>query len=880
MKLVADIPTKYTPAELEAKWYAFWNESGFFRADSSSGKPPYTIVIPPPNVTGILHMGHAFNNTLQDLIIRTRRMQGFEALWLPGTDHAGIATQNVVERSLKKEGKTKEGIGREEFLKRVWEWKEEHGGTIIAQLKRLGCSCDWSRERFTMDDGLSKAVREAFCQLFDEGLIYRGYRIVNWCPRCETALADDEVEHNDKEGAFYHIQYHFQEEPDKFLVIATTRPETLLGDTAVAVNPNDERHKHLIGKKLVLPLLGRVIPVIGSTAVDMEFGTGALKVTPAHDPKDYEIGIEHKLEFISVMDKKAMMNDSAGPYKGLDRYACRKKVVEDLKEQGLLVKIEPHMHAVGGCYRCNTEIEPAYSEQWFVRIAPLAEPALQAVKDGRIKFHPQMWEKIYENWLSGIRDWCISRQLWWGHRIPVFYCNSCGHIWAAKEDPDICPKCKSANIRQDEDVLDTWFSSALWPFSTLGWPEKTVDLSRFYPTSTLSTAFDIIFFWVARMIMMGLKFMGDVPFHDVYIHALLRDEQGRKMSKSLGNAIDPVKIIDEYGTDALRFTMASLAVQGRDVNLSIKKVEGYRNFMNKLWNAHRYILMNMEGFEEKTLDPAELTLPDRWILSRLERLILVMNENFDGFRFSHSAMGIYEFLWDDFCDWYIEISKVALNSDDKARRSVTQNVLWRVLSRVITLLHPYTPFITEEIRQNMGIEHSLIIAEWPKAEEKLLNSAAEEQMALVREVVRGARNFRSEYSLPPQQGIVIRIKPVDGHAQDLIEAARDYIVTLTRCSELTVDSEVKQSGASGTQVVQGATLYFPLTGVIDLEKERLRLSREREKLQIELAQVEKKLGSEGFLAKAKPEVVALQREKHSEISQKLARLLENLKAME
>ncbi|MDD2714630.1 MAG: valine--tRNA ligase [Candidatus Wallbacteria bacterium] len=871
-----EIPSKYQPEELEKKWYAFWMEGGYFKSRASADKKPFTIVIPPPNVTGILHMGHAFNNTLQDLIIRTRRMQGFEACWLPGTDHAGIATQNVVEKALAKEGKKREDLGRDAFIKRVWEWKKEHGGTIINQLKKLGCSCDWDRERFTMDEGLSRAVREAFCRLYEEGLIYRGYYLVNWCPRCTTAIADDEVEHEEINGAFYHVKYFFKDQPDKFIVIATTRPETMLGDTGVAVNPDDERYKDLIGRKLILPLVGRELPIIADKRVDLAFGTGALKVTPAHDINDYEIGQEHKLEFVSVMDEKARMNHKAGKYAGLDRYECRKRIVEDLTEQGFLIQTVPHLHSVGHCYRCHTAIEPRYSEQWFVKMKPLSVEALAVVNDGLVKFHPETWAKTYENWLNGIRDWCISRQIWWGHRIPVFYCDECKHTWASRVDDKKCPKCGTAEIHQDPDVLDTWFSSSLWPFSTFGWPDNTADLNYFYPTSTLSTGFDIIFFWVARMIMMGTKFMKDVPFRDVYIHALLRDEHGKKMSKSSGNAIDPVKLIEDYGTDALRFTMASLAIQGRDVNVSLKKIEGFRNFMNKLWNAHRYILMNLEGYREIELKKEELLLPDRWILSRLENTVATAEADFNSFRFSHSSQSLYEFLWDDFCDWYIEISKVSLASSDKQRKLVTQNVLYRVLARIITLLHPYTPFITEEIRENMGIAKPLIISEYPQVDQKYLDLEAEQRMAVVKEIVRASRNFRSEYQIPPQQLIRIMVKPENERILTLITDSRDYIISLTKCSTLETGLQIDRQGACGTQVVAGAVLYFPLEGLIDTNKEVTRLTRERELLLTELGRVDKKLNSDGFLAKAKPEVVTEQREKREELGKKLAQLEQNL----
>jgi len=875
-----DISPKYNPADLEEKWYSFWAERGYFHADKNSDASAYSIVIPPPNVTGILHMGHAFNNTLQDILIRTKRMQGFNTLWVPGTDHAGIATQNVVEKSLMKEGKKREDLGRDKFIEKVWEWKKEHGSTIINQLKRLGATCDWERERFTMDEGLSDAVKEAFCRLYDEGLIYRGFYLVNWCPRCGTALADDEVEHQDKQGAFYYIKYFFKDHPDDFLTIATTRPETMLGDTAVAVNPADERYSHYIGEKLILPLVGREIPIIGSKLVDLEFGTGALKVTPAHDMNDYEIGKENDLEFISIMDTTATMNDNAGEYKGLDRYECRKKIVEDLKDKGYLIKVEPFIHAVGHCYRCDTEIEPMYSEQWFVRMKELAKPALKAVSDGKIKFHPDRWKKVYENWLNGIRDWCISRQLWWGHRIPVFYCDECGHTWASKYEETKCQKCSSSNIRQDEDVLDTWFSSSLWPFSTLGWPKKTLELEKFYPTSTLSTAFDIIFFWVARMIMMGLKFMEEVPFRDIYIHALLRDEQGRKMSKSLGNAIDPVKVIEKFGTDALRFTLSALAVQGRDVNLSVKRIETFRNFMNKIWNAHRYILMRLDDdFIPSEIDRSKLKLPDKWILSKLENLLIEVNKNFDEFRFSHSSLAIYEFLWDEFCDWYIEISKVYLNSDDIVLRKNTQNILYYVLSKVITILHPYAPFITEEIRENMGIETPLIITKWPEVRKEFIDLDAENDMDFVREVVRASRNFRSEYTIHPKKEIAILAVPKESH-ESLIIKNKDIIISLTGASSFELINETEKPDKAGYQAITGADLYFPVKALVDTEKEIERLSKERSAIIKELEKVNRKLENKNFLEKAKPDIVQKQKAIFKELTEKLDRVEKNINAFE
>jgi valyl-tRNA synthetase len=704
----------YEPKEVEEKWYCYWERNDLFKANTESIKSPFSIVIPPPNITGSLHMGHALNNTLQDILCRYRRMKGYSVLWQPGTDHAGIATQNVVEKDLASKGTDRHQIGRERFVKLVWEWREKFGGVIINQLKRLGSSCDWSRERFTMDEGLSRAVREVFVRLYDEGLIYRGDYIINWCPRCHTALADLEVEHEDKDSFLYYIRYPF-EDREGYLIVATTRPETVLGDTALAVNPEDERYKDLSGAYVLLPVLNRPIPVIFDNYVDKEFGTGALKITPAHDPNDFEIGNTHQLERIKVIDEDGSMNELAGPYKGMDRFQCRERILQDLESSGLLEKTEPYSHAVGHCYRCKTMIEPLLSKQWFIKVGPLAKEAIAAVKDGKTRIVPSNWEDVYYEWMNNIKDWCISRQIWWGHRIPVWYCQGCGEIIVAKEEPKACPSCKGKDLQQETDVLDTWFSSALWPFSTLGWPDSTDELKTFYPTSVLVTGFDILFFWVARMMMMGIHFLGDVPFRDVYIHALVKDEQGQKMSKSKGNIIDPLEVLDRFGTDAFRFTLSVLAIQGRDIRLSEERIAGYRNFINKIWNAARFSLMNLKDCKPPSIDKSSITLADRWIMSRMGEVAEEISGHLDDYRFNDAAGTCYQFVWHEFCDWYLEMAKLELYSKDQKRREVAHSVLQILLSGVVRLLHPFVPFITEEIWYRLPYtEGSIMVAQFPK----------------------------------------------------------------------------------------------------------------------------------------------------------------------
>ena len=784
---------KYVPLEIEDKWYEFWSAKGYFKADNTSSKPPFSIVIPPPNVTGSLHMGHALNNTLQDTIARYKRAKGFNVLWLPGCDHAGIATQNVVERELKKEGKKKADLGREEFVKRVWEWKEKYGTTIMMQLRKLGSSCDWSRERFTMDEGLSEAVKEVFVRLYNEGLIYRGDYIVNWCPRCLTAISDIEVTHKDIAGHFYHIRYPYADGTGS-IEVATTRPETMLGDTAVAVNPDDERYKNIKeGTMLILPETGRQIPIIKDSYVDKEFGTGAVKITPAHDPNDFEVGARHKLPVINVMHENGKMNEKAGvngKYSGMDRFEARKKLVETLKEQGYLVKIEDHKHAVGHCYRCETIVEPYVSAQWFVRIKPLAEPAIRAVEDGTVRFTPDHWKKVYFEWMNNIKDWCISRQLWWGHRIPAWYCKDCGHITVSKAVPDKCEKCSGKNISQDEDVLDTWFSSGLWPFSTLGWPEKTKDLAVFYPTSVLVTGWDILFFWVARMIMMGLKFMGKPPFYEVAINSLVGDSEGKKMSKSKGNVIDPLDIMKTYSADALRFTMVSLETQSRYIAFTEERTKGYAGFMNKIFNASKYTISNLSGIVE--LDLAQhidkLKLPEKWILAGVNALSKKLSEGLDKYKFSEAASALYDFFWHDFCDWYIEMSKIELLKEDSEYKNIVKNVLLKVLKDSLIMLHPVVPFVTEEIYQNLpmnGKKESIMLEDWPEAV-RIFDFAAEElsEMDDMMSLIFRIRQLRGDLEISPADKVEAYVV-MEADRADMTAKFADIIKMLAKVSSFT-----------------------------------------------------------------------------------------------
>ena len=864
----------YEPQSFEKKVYDFWEAHNYFRADENSSSKPYSIVIPPPNVTGQLHMGHALDNTLQDILIRYHRMKGEETLWMPGCDHAGIATQARVEKSLRAEGTNRYELGREKFLERVWQWKQEYGSRILHQLKTLGSSCDWARERFTMDEGCSKAVREVFATLYEEGLIYRGTRITNWCPHCNTALSDIEVEHVTEAGHLWHLRYPF-EDGSGYVEVATTRPETMLGDTGVAVHPDDERYKNLIGKTLILPIVGRKIKLFADEYVDKEFGTGAVKVTPAHDPNDYEMGLRHALEQVKVIENDGTMSAGLGKYSGLDRYECRRLIVEDLKAIGSLVSTEDHEHAVGHCSRCNTTIEPLISQQWFVKMESLAKPAIECVRDGRLKFVPERFSKIYENWLENIRDWCISRQLWWGHRIPAWYCDDCGQTSVSRVDLDECPHCHGKNIRQDEDVLDTWFSSGLWPFSTMGWPEQTKTLEKFYPTSVLVTGYDIIFFWVARMVMMGLKFAGDVPFRHVFIHGLVRDAQGRKMSKSLGNGIDPVEVIDKYGADTLRFMLITGNTPGNDMRFYWERVESARNFANKIWNASRYLLMNLDGFD-RSFRPSEedYTLADRWILSRFEQTHRAVTENLDRYELGEAARLIYEFLWSEYCDWYIELTKARLyNKDDARARSTALYVLSTVLESTLRLLHPFMPFLTEEIWQKLPHSgESIMIAPWT-TEEYAIDEQSIRSMETIMETIKTIRNLRAEVGVQPRQKSEVRLKLSDAGLIEIFRENAGYLTALASSEPVTFlkASDAKPEHAlSGVAV--GVEIYLPLAGLIDVEKEVSRLSKELEKLRKGIASTEGKLSNERFLSKAPAEVVAAEREKLTAAREKISAL--------
>ncbi|HMM22842.1 MAG TPA: valine--tRNA ligase [Selenomonadales bacterium] len=869
-----NIPTVYDPRSVEDKWYSYWEEKGLFHAEVETDKTPFSIVIPPPNVTGQLHMGHALDNTLQDILIRFRRMQGYNTLWMPGSDHAGIATQIKVEEMLAKEGQSRYDLGREKFIERVWEWKRQYGSRITNQLRRLGASCDWQRERFTMDEGCSAAVREVFVSLYEKGLIYQGNRITNWCPRCNTALSDIEVEHEEKPGNLYHVRYPVEGREGEYVTVATTRPETILGDSAVAVHPDDVRYRHLVGKNLVLPIVGRKLPIVADEYVDPSFGTGAVKVTPAHDPNDFEMGLRHGLAEIVVINPDGTMAANTGKYAGLDRYECRKALLGDLKDQGYLVRIDEHVHAVGHCQRCNTVVEPLVSKQWFVRMQPLAEPAIEAVTSGRIEFVPERFTKVYTNWLENIRDWCISRQIWWGHRIPAWYCE-CGEVVVSRKDVSSCPKC-GGKVEQDPDVLDTWFSSALWPFSTMGWPEETRELAHFYPTSVLVTGYDIIFFWVARMIFMGLEFAQDIPFRHVFIHGLVRDAEGRKMSKSLGNGIDPLEVIEKYGADTLRFTLVTGNTPGNDMRFYWERVESSRNFANKIWNASRFVLMNLEGF-----DPAQpvrdYTLADRWILSRYARTAAEATAAMERFELGEAARSLYEFIWNEYCDWYIETAKARLyNKEDAQGRATAQYVLWYVLHHTLQLLHPFMPFITEAIWQHLPHEgDSIMTAPWPAGQPELLDAAAEEQMVLIMETIKAIRNMRAEVNVPPgRKSEAILQTAANLHAvfADNIQYIRNLGASEPTLALLSAE---KPENAM-TAVVSGVEIYMPLKGLIDVEKETARLNKEREGLVKEVERVAGKLTNASFVAKAPAEVIERERAKECEYRDKLAAITERL----
>ncbi len=870
-----ELAKAYEPREVEDRIYDFWLSGGYFHAEVDENKRPYSIVIPPPNITGQLHMGHALDETLQDIIIRFRRMQGYSTLWLPGTDHASIATEAKIVEAMRGEGLTKEEIGREKFLERAWEWKKKYGGRIIEQLKKLGSSCDWERERFTLDEGCSKAVREVFVRLYEKGLIYRGERIINWCPHCRTSISDAEVEFSEHDGHFWHLRYPLAD-GSGYVQLATTRPETLLGDTAVAVHPEDERYKDIIGKKVILPLVGREIPVVADTYVEQDFGTGVVKITPAHDPNDFEVGLRHDLPVINVMDENAVINENGGKYQGMDRYEARKAIVKDLEEGGFLVKVEPIKHNVGSCYRCSTTVEPRISKQWFVKMKPLAEPAIQVVRDGKVKFVPDRFDKIYYNWMENIRDWCISRQLWWGHRIPAWYCADCGETIVSREAPGACPKCGGIHLHQDEDTLDTWFSSALWPFSTLGWPDETPELKYFYPTDTLVTGYDIIFFWVARMIFSGVEHMHEVPFHTVFIHGLVRDAQGRKMSKSLGNGIDPLEIIDKYGADALRFALATGNSPGNDMRFTDEKLESSRNFANKIWNAARFIHMNIDGHDVKNELPAELTLEDRWIVSAFNTVAKEITENLEKFELGIAVQKLYDFLWDQFCDWYIELAKTRLQAGDETSTGARQVLVW-VMTNTLKLLHPFMPFITEEIWQTLPhTGESIMVSEYPKYEESHCYPQDEEEMRRIMEAIRSIRNRRSEMNVPPSRKARVYIATAFA---ETFRKGSAFISRLAYASEVEIGESFDLPGAV-TVVTADAKIYIPMDELVDKKAEIARLGKERETAAKQLAQAEGKLNNPGFMGKAPANVVEGVRAQAAKLSEKIALIDSSIQALQ
>ena len=873
-----DIPSRYNPKETENKWYEYWQTGRFFSAKAEPDKKPYCIVIPPPNVTGILHMGHALNNTIQDILIRYHRMRGEESLWMPGTDHAGIATQNVVEKSIAKEGLKRQDLGRKKFIDRVWQWRGLYGSTIIKQLKKLGASCDWERERFTMDEEYSKAVLEVFVRLYEKGLIYRGSYIINWCPRCQTALSDEEAPHHDLQGNLYYIKYPLKENPDEYITVATTRPETMLGDTAVAVNPKDKRYKKFIGSTLILPLVSREIKIIADPIVDMKFGTGAVKVTPAHDPNDYTLGKKHKLEFINVMHPDARMNENACDYSGMDRFEAREVILEDLKEKGLLAKIEPHALSAGHCYRCHTIIEPYLSKQWFVKMKPLAKPAIDAVKKGKIKFYPNRWTKVYLNWMENIQDWCISRQIWWGHRLPVYYCPSClktsenSAIIVSKTPPQKCPKCGSTGIYQDEDVLDTWFSSWLWPFATFYWPRQSEDLKYFYPTSTLVTAPEIIFFWVARMIMAGFEFMGDIPFKDVYIHGTVRDIEGKKMSKSLGNIIDPLEIINEYGADALRFSLISITAQGQDVFLSKERFEQGRNFANKIWNASRFILMNLKPEEAKAdlcvfFRSENLNLVNRWILSRFYSVLKTVGYNLNAYKFNEAANIIYSFFWHEFCDWYLEIIKSEIGEKEN------QLVMYKILEKSLRVMHPFMPFITEEVWQMLPHEgESIMLATWPHIQEQIIDKKTEKQAQAIFDMITQIRNLRSSIEIKPEQKVKISAYPHSTAMLKLMQNNSRLIMNLAKLESLDMLPSNKRPLATISAIMQDVDIYLHFSGMLDTGKEREKIKARMTEIERSISSKKSRLDNKDFVTRAPEEMVKKEKESVTAMSDELKRL--------
>ena len=871
-----ELAKTYDPQSVEDRLYKFWVDGGFFHAEADPEKEPYTIVIPPPNITGQLHMGHALDETLQDILIRFRRMQGRATLWLPGTDHASIATEAKIVAAMAEEGLTKEDLGREKFLERAWDWKRTYGGRIVEQLKKLGSSCDWDRERFTLDEGCNKAVNEVFVRLYEKGLIYRGEKIINWCPHCLTSISEAEVDYEDQPGHFWHIRYPFAD-GSGYMNIATTRPETLLGDTALAVNPNDERYKDVIGKKVILPIVHREIPVVADDYVEMDFGTGVVKITPAHDPNDFEVGLRHNLEVINVMTDDAKITDDYPKYAGMDRYDARKAIVEDLKAEGALIKVEDYSHNVGACYRCHTTVEPRVSKQWFVKMEPLAKPAIKAVRDGEVKFIPERFDKIYYNWMENIKDWCISRQLWWGHRIPAWYCADCGETIVSKDEPHTCPKCGSAALTRDEDTLDTWFSSALWPFSTLGWPDETNDLKYFYPTNTLVTGYDIIFFWVARMIFSGIEYTGQVPFDTVLIHGIVRDSQGRKMSKSLGNGVDPLVEIEKYGADALRFSLATGNSPGNDMRYIPERVESSRNFANKLWNASRFILMNLPDDQKAPYLPKDLSLEDKWILSKYNNLVKDVTDNLDKFEIGVAVQKLYDFIWDIFCDWYIELCKVRLNGDDANAADTARAVLVYVMSGMLQLLHPFMPFITEEIWQSLPHDgESIMVSKWPEYSADLDFAADEAEFERVVKAIRAIRVRRSEMNVPPSRKAKVVIESAYA---DTFNAGAVFFKRLAYAGEVEINQPIDDPSAV-TIITDDAKVYMPLGDLIDFEAERARLNKERDAVLKDITFVENKLNNPGFVSKAPEKVVAEQRKNLEVYKEKLAMLDERLKALQ
>ena len=870
-----ELAKTYDPQEVEDRIYDFWLNGGYFHAMVDPEKKPYTIVIPPPNITGQLHMGHAMDETLQDILIRWRRMQGYSARWLPGTDHASIATEVKIVEAMRQEGLTKEDLGREKFLERAWAWKEKYGGRIVEQLKKLGSSCDWERERFTMDEGCNKAVREVFVRLYNKGLIYRGERIINWCPHCKTSISDAEVEFAEKDGNFWHIRYPFKD-GSGYLELATTRPETMLGDTAVAVHPDDPRYKDIVGKMLILPLVGREIPVIADTYVEQDFGTGVVKITPAHDPNDFEVGLRHNLEIINVMNDDGSINENGGKFAGMPGLEARKQIVKELEEQGFLVRIEPIKHNVGSCYRCHTVVEPRVSKQWFVKMEPLAKPAIECVRDGRVRFIPERMEKIYFNWMENIKDWCISRQLWWGHRIPAWYCEDCGETIVAMDAPHTCPKCGSEKLHQDEDTLDTWFSSALWPFSTLGWPDQTEDLKYFYPTDTLVTGYDIIFFWVARMIFSGMEHMGEPPFKTVFIHGLIRDAQGRKMSKSLGNGIDPLEVIAQYGADALRFTLVTGNSPGNDLRFSQEKVEASRNFANKIWNASRFILMNIDGQDVPNQLPEKLALEDKWIVNQFNQVVKEVTDNLEHFEIGIAVQKLYDFLWDELCDWYIEIAKIRLQSSDEEAAQTARQVLVWVMTGTLQLLHPFMPYITEEIWQSLPHEgESIMVSKWPVYEETHCFQQAASDMQGIMDVIRAVRNRRSEMNVPPSRKTHLYIATA---AEKVFQEGAPIIERLAFANGVEIGPAFEIEGAVNI-VTSGAKAYIPMDELVDKKAELARLTKELESAQKQYATTQQKLSNEKFLSKAPENVVEGVRQNAAKLKEHIALIQSSIDAL-